>query len=85
MARHANEIADGVYGVFDSMFGNGPATFGNSYGAVDSGPAVSRANDPYAWAQRLRDIPDGEPGFPFLSGLGCCTHPCTCCLESCAV
>lgn len=41
------------------MFGYGPATFGNSYGAADSGPAVSRANDPYAWAQRLRDIPDG--------------------------
>lgn len=58
-ARHANEIADGVNGVFDSMFGYGPATFGNSYGAADSGPAVSRANDPYAWAQRLRDIPDG--------------------------
>ncbi|PRW56891.1 P-loop containing nucleoside triphosphate hydrolase [Chlorella sorokiniana] len=56
VARHANEATDGV---FDSMFGYGPATFGNSYGAADS-PAVSRANDPYAWAQRLRDIPDED-------------------------
>ena len=43
------------------MFGYGPATFGNSFGAADSGPAVGRQGDPYAWAQRLRDIPDGEP------------------------
>lgn len=58
VARHANDIAD-ANGVFDSMFGYGPATFGNSYGAADSGPAASRGSDPYAWAQRLRDIPDG--------------------------
>ena len=39
-----------------------PASFGNSYGAVDSaGPAVTRT-DPYAWAQRLRDIPDEVGG-----------------------
>jgi hypothetical protein len=39
-----------------------PASFGNSFGAADTsspgGGASSR--DPYAWAQRLRDIPDED-------------------------
>jgi hypothetical protein len=56
-------VADGVSSnVFDSMFGYSPASFGNSFGAADTsspgGGASSR--DPYAWAQRLRDIPDED-------------------------
>ena len=50
------DVADGINtSVFDSMFGYGSGGFGSSYGASDG-----RNDDPYAWAARLRDIPEEE-------------------------
>lgn len=71
--RSGSDVADGG-NVFDSMFGYSAASFGKSYGATDNlVPAGSGApsppnggggggslRDPYAWAQRLRDIPDED-------------------------
>lgn len=41
------------------------ASFGHSFGAAEAGShqrgsAALQGNDPYAWAQRLRDIPDED-------------------------
>lgn len=64
--RTGAEVADGVTAnVFDSMFGYSAASFGNSFGATDGGvPSLAGSGaslrDPYAWAQRLRDIPDED-------------------------
>ncbi|KAL4858388.1 hypothetical protein ACK3TF_001369 [Chlorella vulgaris] len=71
--RSGSDVADGG-NVFDSMFGYSAASFGKSYGATDNlvpagsgapsppngGGGGSSLRDPYAWAQRLRDIPDED-------------------------
>lgn len=50
-------VPDGINSsVFDSMFGYSAGGFGSSFGAVDT-PAKA---DVYAWANRLRDIPEEE-------------------------
>ncbi|PSC68119.1 P-loop containing nucleoside triphosphate hydrolase [Micractinium conductrix] len=78
-AATTGDAANNISGVFDSMFGYAPASFGNSYGAADTPdrPASSGARaaaagagaDPYSWANRLRDIPD-EDALAELSMLG---------------
>lgn len=58
-AATTGDAANNISGVFDSMFGYAPASFGNSYGAADTPdrPASSGARaaaagagaDPYSW------------------------------------
>ena len=51
-----DSVADGVTTtVFDSMFGYGSGGFGSSFGSSEAA-----GDDPYAWAARLRDIPEEE-------------------------
>ena len=60
------DVADGITtSVFDSMFGYGSGGFGSSFGSSDGG----KMDDPYAWAARLRDIPE-EEALAELAALG---------------
>lgn len=59
-------VADGITtSVFDSMFGYGSGSFGSSFNAAET----SRNDDPYAWAARLRDIPE-EDALAELAAMG---------------
>ncbi|KAL4427852.1 hypothetical protein ABPG75_001941 [Micractinium tetrahymenae] len=74
--RNGSEVAEGLTGttVFDSMFGYSSASFGHTFGAHDApvgrpSPASASMNDPYAWAQRLREHSD-EDVLAELSSMG---------------
>jgi len=68
-ANAADKVADGINtSVFDSMFGYASGGFGASYGSVNESSGI-RNDDPYAWAARLRDIPE-EEALAELAALG---------------
>lgn len=62
--RSERDVADGITtSVFDSMFGYSTGGFGNSFGYAGEtqfNGVGGKSEDPYAWAARLRDVPEEE-------------------------
>ena len=62
--RSERDVADGITtSVFDSMFGYSTGGFGNSFGYAGEtqfNGVGGKNEDPYAWAARLRDVPEEE-------------------------